>query len=823
MPSDLARKKCAAKMARKALQLAYEPLRSPGFSEPPVGIVAVLVPLNLESKCIAIPKFMDRQHFLLGNDSTGAIQNDVVLGRTHLSMRSCEFFWSLDGASVQMQLRDHSGTAIINGQAVRLGRSVYDGDIIMFMRDSMKRSSLSEYMFLAVDHHNDLESLDELVQNMALNDTGSHGARDNTKAGASGWSNLARTVREVDEARIRDCKEDIDTLLVFAGLFSAIMTAFVVESYKGLQQDPATLTVEILQEIAAQTRSYSVKEGSLNATVPQSPAPTPFEPPSSIVHINVLWFASLTFSLITASVAILVKQWLREYLGGEYIGPRARLRIRHFRFPGLATWKVFEIVALLPLFLQLSLGLFLIGLCLFTASIHPSVGYTCIPIITGWALFFVATVVAPVVSPRCPYKTPLVKDLTKYLRPIFYKASYVLERYGSSVLYHVSRIGFRIVGRARAVDARLPSTTTLGYPHPEEEETFAADGDRDLEILVALDTFFADDDIFLTTIWPSLWEMQPSGENAFAFITSVLRERLGAQSTDNMALLPPLDLRSLAPRVHETLIDAVVNLLKTELSKEGAGWRIWKGSALVLLFSVSNSNYWQAKADSICEVCQMYLSRYRKAVCHVIATSRCFSDDNLTYVFLERFCRVLLRYDEGEIGYSVLQEIVGRAVHGGQYEERSFRLFSLLEDTWSSALTTSHIRSLAAIAVDLLQQGLQQNDGMKTGDLTQWMTDASTLVLSSIVAIDSGSRDNFPVYFNETKIGLGIAALLAHGRTAANLWQRMLCPGYERVTKSHVLSFIHTVYLHDSMAKHLVDPGCGDKQTGYEADPIRTP
>ena len=34
-------------------------------------------------------------------------------------------------------------------------------------------------------------------------------------SGATGWGAMARTVRDIDEDKIRDCKEDIDTLLVF--------------------------------------------------------------------------------------------------------------------------------------------------------------------------------------------------------------------------------------------------------------------------------------------------------------------------------------------------------------------------------------------------------------------------------------------------------------------------------------------------------------------------------------------------------------------------------------------------------------------------------
>lgn len=36
----------------------------------------------------------------------------------------------------------------------------------------------------------------------------------------TGWSALARTIREIDEEKIRGCKEDVDTLLVFVSASS---------------------------------------------------------------------------------------------------------------------------------------------------------------------------------------------------------------------------------------------------------------------------------------------------------------------------------------------------------------------------------------------------------------------------------------------------------------------------------------------------------------------------------------------------------------------------------------------------------------------------
>ena len=40
--------------------------------------------------------------------------------------------------------------------------------------------------------------------------------------GLTGWAAMAKTVRDFDEEKIRDCKEDIDTLLVFVSATSYI-------------------------------------------------------------------------------------------------------------------------------------------------------------------------------------------------------------------------------------------------------------------------------------------------------------------------------------------------------------------------------------------------------------------------------------------------------------------------------------------------------------------------------------------------------------------------------------------------------------------------
>lgn len=198
-----------------------------------------------------------------------------------------------------------------------------------------------------------------------------------------------------------------------AGLYSAVLTAFLIESYKNLQTDPPQ---DYLRQIALQTSSYQFNNGYTNATfsAPQFP---PFQAAISDIRVNVCWFASLMLSLSSASFGILVKQWLREFLAISYISPQERIRIRDARVQGLESWKLFEIASLLPILLQISLALFFVGLCFFTEAVHSSIGTTSLFLVACWAFFFILSVVAPLVSPRCPYKTTSLKAAFRHARP----------------------------------------------------------------------------------------------------------------------------------------------------------------------------------------------------------------------------------------------------------------------------------------------------------------------------------------------------------------------------------------------------------------------
>ncbi|KZV90725.1 hypothetical protein EXIGLDRAFT_616544, partial [Exidia glandulosa HHB12029] len=104
-----------------------------------------------------------------------------------------------------------------------------------------------------------------------------------------------------DDGLLKGWNNTIDILLTFAGLFSAAVTAFVVESYQFLQ--PAGLDLGMALYALATNDTTSL----LNLATAAS------RPSSTARWINGLWFTSLFFALAAAFLCILVKQWLDEY------------------------------------------------------------------------------------------------------------------------------------------------------------------------------------------------------------------------------------------------------------------------------------------------------------------------------------------------------------------------------------------------------------------------------------------------------------------------------------------------------------------------------
>ncbi|KAJ6590705.1 hypothetical protein DFH09DRAFT_1140075 [Mycena vulgaris] len=118
---------------------------------------------------------------------------------------------------------------------------------------------------------------------------------------SSAWNALlGSTLTDTIEPRVERWRSGLDALLVFLGLFSAIVTAFLVNSLAGLTEDKVAKTNELLVNLTEIVIALSGKPASgLNIS-----HPAPFRPDASDVRVNAFWSLSLTFSLSIAALAV---------------------------------------------------------------------------------------------------------------------------------------------------------------------------------------------------------------------------------------------------------------------------------------------------------------------------------------------------------------------------------------------------------------------------------------------------------------------------------------------------------------------------------------
>jgi hypothetical protein len=165
--------------------------------------------------------------------------------------------------------------------------------------------------------------------------------------------------------------------------------------------------------------------------------PTPRAVSASVIRINCLWFLSLSLALSTALIGSLCIQWMREYQRDAHLGNMDSFSLRQMRYEGLQTWYIPTIMATLPLFLQLGLLLFLIGLLDFLWNLHCIVATTLTVLVGSVLLIVFATTTIPgwqfifrrtLLVPQCPYKSPQSWAFYKLLALLMRGLTYVIDK-----------------------------------------------------------------------------------------------------------------------------------------------------------------------------------------------------------------------------------------------------------------------------------------------------------------------------------------------------------------------------------------------------------
>ncbi|KAI0064354.1 hypothetical protein BV25DRAFT_1852962, partial [Artomyces pyxidatus] len=279
--------------------------------------------------------------------------------------------------------------------------------------------------------------------------------RDYGDPSAKLWSVYLGVADNFDKVMVESWKGDMDGILIFTGLFSASVSAFVIESYRSLQQDSGVLTVQLLSQISQQLA------GGLNASQLQSyPSTTPFQPSNSTLRVNIFWFLSLVLSVSCALCAILVQQWSRRYLRmvQRPSAPYRRARIREYLYNGVVRFRLVQVTESIPVLLHASVFLFFAGLVQFLFTVNAIVAYVILAAISIAAAVYSLFTILPMIANDSPYQTalsaPLWYTVQGILIPVF-SFGYLLSNLPAPLPMLRFDIGLAIQACIRRVSAGL--------------------------------------------------------------------------------------------------------------------------------------------------------------------------------------------------------------------------------------------------------------------------------------------------------------------------------------------------------------------------------
>ncbi|KAG8919617.1 hypothetical protein FRC02_001524 [Tulasnella sp. 418] len=200
------------------------------------------------------------------------------------------------------------------------------------------------------------------------------------------WQTYVSESGKFDKEMIDNWNDNLDSLLLFAALFSAINTTFIIEAYKRLQPDALETTNSLLKLMLrnrTNDETMDLKDQH-------------WSPPTDAVRINSTLFASLACSLLASFGAILGKEMLAEYKSSGALNTLPE------------QGRLTDNAAIFTCF-------FLLGIIDFLLQMSPAVAAVIIvPVFVGLVAYIVSVIVA-IQQEDSPFQTSLSKSLRSLL------------------------------------------------------------------------------------------------------------------------------------------------------------------------------------------------------------------------------------------------------------------------------------------------------------------------------------------------------------------------------------------------------------------------
>ncbi|KAF9780468.1 hypothetical protein BJ322DRAFT_294510 [Thelephora terrestris] len=218
-----------------------------------------------------------------------------------------------------------------------------------------------------------------------------------------------KVAEEHDKKFLKKYDLDFNTTLIFAGLLSAVTSAFIIQVNSQLQPNSGVETTALLRSFIHKIDNTMFGNVS---TPPQWGGPS-----WATVLAQIFLVISLAASLFSAFLAVLGKQWLSCY---ESIDLREtvieRGQNRQQKLDGLVTWRFHRVMESLPLMLQVAL--FFLGYAVPLSLMDNStmISFVALGLTSFGVLLHFSVVIAGAVFKNCPYQTS-ASYLLRHLRP----------------------------------------------------------------------------------------------------------------------------------------------------------------------------------------------------------------------------------------------------------------------------------------------------------------------------------------------------------------------------------------------------------------------
>lgn len=226
---------------------------------------------------------------------------------------------------------------------------------------------------------------------------------------------LTEKMEEQNAEIVGRWKEEVDSALVFAGLFTAIGAVYLTESYKWASQNQGkeTINLKLIAQVFQQLAniSYGIP---LESIAPERGEPFKQTHSEVMVNLEVTWFLSVVICIACAAFVTLIQQWARARRYAALIPrgnrPHKPVRFQTFLFQQSGRFRVrtHQIYQILGVFMRLSLLFYCVGLVVLIFRINQkSISKS---LALGYILccFFVYAIamVFPFHFFYCPYDTP---------------------------------------------------------------------------------------------------------------------------------------------------------------------------------------------------------------------------------------------------------------------------------------------------------------------------------------------------------------------------------------------------------------------------------